>query len=326
MKIKRHSVITFSLLLILTIIKPFEITAQTYTQTNAEEQSTQYSVMRLEQPQSVITIRQAETSSATENAETLTVQPPPPAPPDFLRVAEPIPAPTVREPQLLPVNPIPETPSRMSSMMDPIRDDRIPTRLLNGATGQLVEINFSGNNWVYLGEAQNQQGITFNSKRITGERHTFLFRSDIPGVYTLRFYRQDFIEDRVIHENVQLTINGHAITAPEEVQVTYPSFEFQSHEPEVFNIIVDYMAQAEEAFTAELYAEAISFLEQFQGSHTDLTLWIYAQSYEADSPARNIRAALNYYRRLLREFPQSTFGTEAQRRIAHIERFFFNIR
>ncbi|MDR0561710.1 MAG: outer membrane protein assembly factor BamD, partial [Spirochaetaceae bacterium] len=39
---------------------------------------------------------------------------------------------------------------------------------------------------------------------------------------------------------------------------------------------------------------------------------------------RNIRSALEYYRKLIQEYPQSQYSPEAQRRIAYLERYYFN--
>jgi outer membrane protein assembly factor BamD (BamD/ComL family) len=59
---------------------------------------------------------------------------------------------------------------------------------------------------------------------------------------------------------------------------------------------------------------------------TDEAWWLYGQLLEANSAIRDIRMALEYSRRLVREFPQSNLFEEAQRRIAYLERFFFNMR
>jgi hypothetical protein len=59
---------------------------------------------------------------------------------------------------------------------------------------------------------------------------------------------------------------------------------------------------------------------------SDEAFWLYGQSLEANNEAtRNIRFALDYYRRLVQEYPQSTRYDEAQRRIAYLERFYFSI-
>jgi hypothetical protein len=48
--------------------------------------------------------------------------------------------------------------------------------------------------------------------------------------------------------------------------------------------------------------------------------------YEASGPTRDIRTALDYYRRIIREYPQSRRYDEARRRIAYLERYYINIR
>jgi outer membrane protein assembly factor BamD (BamD/ComL family) len=87
------------------------------------------------------------------------------------------------------------------------------------------------------------------------------------------------------------------------------------------------MARAE--FDAGRVDEALSLLERFTALHpagSDEAWWLFGQSLEADSPNRDILSALNYYRRLVGEFPQSSRLSAARGRIAFIERFFLNIR
>jgi outer membrane protein assembly factor BamD (BamD/ComL family) len=76
-------------------------------------------------------------------------------------------------------------------------------------------------------------------------------------------------------------------------------------------------------------ASAIAILDQFRErypSGSDEAWWLYGQFYEANSPSRDIRSALDYYRRLVREYPQSPRYNEARRRIAYLERYYINIR
>jgi tetratricopeptide (TPR) repeat protein len=91
----------------------------------------------------------------------------------------------------------------------------------------------------------------------------------------------------------------------------------------------DYPGRAREEFEAGRVASAISILDQFRErypSGSDEAWWLYGQFYEANSPSRDIRAALDYYRRLVREYPQSPRYNEARRRIAYLERYYINIR
>jgi hypothetical protein len=88
------------------------------------------------------------------------------------------------------------------------------------------------------------------------------------------------------------------------------------------------LQKARDEFDAGRVASAISLLDQFAEIYpagTDELFWLYGQFYEANSPNRNILASLNYYRRLVREYPQSSRFNEARRRIAYLERFYINI-
>ncbi|MDR1318440.1 MAG: tetratricopeptide repeat protein, partial [Treponema sp.] len=90
----------------------------------------------------------------------------------------------------------------------------------------------------------------------------------------------------------------------------------------------DYLGRAREEFEAGRVASAISVLDQFREhypSGSDEAYWLYGQFYEANSPGRDILTALDYYRRLIREYPQSSRCNEARRRIAYLERYYINI-
>jgi hypothetical protein len=58
---------------------------------------------------------------------------------------------------------------------------------------------------------------------------------------------------------------------------------------------------------------------------SDEAWWLYGQFLEAAGPSRDIRSALDYYRRLVREYPQSPRYNEARRRVAYLERYYFSI-
>jgi len=88
------------------------------------------------------------------------------------------------------------------------------------------------------------------------------------------------------------------------------------------------LKQAREEFNAGRIAAAITLLDQFHKfypSGSDEAWWLYGQCYEANSPNRNMLAALDYYRRLVREYPQSSRLSDARRRISYLERYYINI-
>lgn len=89
-----------------------------------------------------------------------------------------------------------------------------------------------------------------------------------------------------------------------------------------------FIARAREEYNAGRIASAVSILDQFCilfPSGSDEAWWLYGQCYEANSSSRNILSALDYYRRLTRDYPQSGRATEAQRRISYLERYYINI-
>jgi hypothetical protein len=91
----------------------------------------------------------------------------------------------------------------------------------------------------------------------------------------------------------------------------------------------DYVTRAKQEYDAGRVGSALSVLDQMRQQYavlTDEALWLYGQLLEANSPSRDIRLALEYYRRLVREYPQSPRVPEAQQRISYLERYYFNLR
>jgi len=89
--------------------------------------------------------------------------------------------------------------------------------------------------------------------------------------------------------------------------------------------------KAKENFDAGNAAAAINLLEQLMGNYSgapdgsDEIYWQLGQYYEANTPSRNILLSVDYYRRLVNEYPQSSRYNDARRRIAYLERFYINI-
>jgi hypothetical protein len=91
----------------------------------------------------------------------------------------------------------------------------------------------------------------------------------------------------------------------------------------------EYIRQAQREYDAGRVESALALLDRFRldyPSGTDEAWWLYGQFFESNTPSRDIRLSLEYYRRLVQEFPQSPRVPEALRRIAYLERYYFNIR
>jgi TolA-binding protein len=90
----------------------------------------------------------------------------------------------------------------------------------------------------------------------------------------------------------------------------------------------EFLRLAREEHQAGRSGEALDILDRFRDLYplgSDEAWWLYGQALETAGPRRNIKAALEYYRRLVQEYPQSPRCADARRRIAHLERFYFNI-
>jgi len=88
------------------------------------------------------------------------------------------------------------------------------------------------------------------------------------------------------------------------------------------------LQKAKDAFGSGNVPSAIALLDQYgelYNSDMDELYWLYGQFYEANSPSRNILLSLDYYRRLVREYPQSGRYNSARGRIAYLERYYINI-
>ena len=343
----------------------------------------------------------------------------PPEPPSFLGPAEPAPPPQARQPVPMPVNPLPDLPARSPPEIS--GEQIVFSRIVRATVGQLIEIPFRGTGWVYLGELGNRRGINYESRRLdlgtlpgSVEGQSFIFRAEAAGTFILKFYKQDFIQDFILNDHVQVIVGdevwdsgsgrpaypidrGRVIAEPrwplepdtaaavigvihdtEPVRVTEtapvsaapaPSVQAAPAVPEVpaapgvltapavprprqtaaddsivavtppraaavpappaLDSPAEYVRQAQQEFDAGRVEPALVILDTMKRSFpsgSDEAWWLYGQLLEANSPSRDIRLALEYYRRLVREYPQSSRASAAQSRIAYLERYYFNIR
>jgi TolA-binding protein len=196
---------------------------------------------------------------------------------------------------------------------------------------------------VYLGEAQGQRGISYDSRRLEGDGQRFVFQAEAAGTYALNFSKNDFIQDQVLQEQVQVIVEAPEANAGRTGGTTPPASgmpagtvsaapeknvpaETPAQDPP--QTAPDYLKMAQEAYTAGKFPDAISLLDKFREQEPagSAEAWLlYGQSFEANSPSRDIRSALTYYRRLEQEYPQSSHAPLARRRIAYLQRFYFDI-
>jgi len=344
------------------------------------------------------------------------------------------------------------------------------SRVIRVTVGQVLEIPFRGNGWVYLGELASRRGIVYNSRRTEPEGMSFVFNVEEPGTFALKFFREDFTRGYILNDYVQV-IAGEAqqagtgwFTPPYDRSrvIAQPRWPSAIEEAEIRNVIsrgglpagntpetnvftpgsvpssqtaqnaAEFPAQeqtpsqitsaaqaarpaqetpatqaarpaqvtsttqeipsapraattqsastpqaaatspaqgtavataqippsytetstlpltapasvsdrqeaispntliqrSKENFDSGNVAAAISQLDQYMSYYpggSDEAYWLYGQFYEANSPNRNILLSLDYYRRLINEYPQSSRVADARRRIAYLERYYINI-
>ncbi|GMO32445.1 MAG: hypothetical protein Ta2F_08350 [Termitinemataceae bacterium] len=89
------------------------------------------------------------------------------------------------------------------------------------------------------------------------------------------------------------------------------------------------LSKARTAYEAAKYQEAIEALDIFRRQYpaaSDEAWWLYGKCFESNSNARDIRSSLDAYTHLVQEYPQSKYYNDAEKRIAYLNKFYFNIR
>jgi hypothetical protein len=260
---------------------------------------------------------EAETPPLPPAAALRPSEPPASSPPPVSRT---LPDPLKAEPALPARNPPTETARYIKPAV---------SRTIDAKTYQTFEVPFAETGWVYTGEENSKNGIAYDSRRVHGDAQVFVFRAEKEGDYTLKFYKQDFLRDNVTNEYVRVIVKDEPpYVASVPFSEAAPDAETPPIEPPSATSPDELLREAREAVAAQKYPEAIALLDRL-GSQTELNdeaWWLYGQSLEAASPARDIRSALYAYSRIVRDYPQSRHYKNAQNRIAFLNRFYFNIR
>jgi len=82
--------------------------------------------------------------------------------------------------------------------------DIIFSRIVHLTAGQILEIPFRGNGWVYLGETSSRRGVVYNSRRNDPEGVSFIFNIESTGTFILKFFREDFLRGYILNDYVQV--------------------------------------------------------------------------------------------------------------------------
>ena len=124
----------------------------------------------------------------------------------------------------------------------------------------------------------------------------------------------------------------------EEPELLFLSDIFDDEETEIEDTLIyeddivfdtDLLEKAKSAYENKDYENALSLVNQFlelSNFSVDEALFLKGQILEKPFANRNIREALNCYKKIISSYPQSSFWDKADERIKYIQRFYFNIR
>ncbi len=365
------------------------------------------------------------------------IEPKPVPKPPQVAPSEPIPAPVEKKPLLLPPAGLPDLPSRVAPIV--VEDPVVFSRSIRLSVGQLLEVPFRSAGWVFLGEQGARKGLPYDSRRLEKEGQSFIFRAELEGSYSLKFYRQDFINDYIVNDYVQVNVEappsgavvggfslpidrGRVVAEPRwpptaaasgsataatassllsllpsntaredagVASIPVPSLSDaivqglaaqaspgaaasvanttspastatalgpQSNPspivpkaattagaitttPRTVRAVADtiksdatpevYFAAAKSEGDAGRSDSALAILDVFLDrypSGSDEALWLYGQLLEVNGPNKDIKSSLAFYQRLVQEYPQSPRYDDARKRVAYLERYYFDIR
>jgi tetratricopeptide (TPR) repeat protein len=91
----------------------------------------------------------------------------------------------------------------------------------------------------------------------------------------------------------------------------------------------DLLNRAKTAYENKDFENALSFVNKFlelSNFSIDEALFLKGQILEKPFAQRNIRDALDCYKKIISSYPQSDFWDKSDERIKYIQRFYFNIR
>ena len=135
---------------------------------------------------------------------------------------------------------------------------------------------------------------------------------------------KDFAETEVVEEEPELLFLSD-IFDDEEIDTEIE--DSQLSDDIVFDS--DLLEKAKSAYENKDYENALSLVNQFldlSNFSVDEALFLKGQILEKPFASRNIREALNCYKKIISSYPQSAFWDKADERIKYIQRFYFNIR
>jgi hypothetical protein len=263
---------------------------------------------------------------ASGPAETIVEEPPPPAslrPPREISAVSPV-SPPRSSGSAIPVS-LPQQPARVppsETAQESGEKDTPPiARTIQTTVGETVEVPLPDSGWVYLGEANEQKGLSYQRRRMAADGQVFVFRPETAGSYRLLFKKQDMVRGTDTDAVIEVTVAGKpaavsaGVAAVEKAVTTVPAGVAEKAAP------LEGGSPSHLPVTA-MIDEANPLIA---ATVDDVALWNRGRELEGPGVNRDMKGALTAYKTLVRDYPQSEYYSESQKRIAYIERFFVNI-
>ena len=146
------------------------------------------------------------------------------------------------------------------------------------------------------------------------------------------------LSDRGIRTNIQTTesVPGSNLKSPSPASsyggtATASKDAAATAEPQdaIGESDANQLDQARRAYAAKQYETALAYVQQYlanAATDIDEALFLQGQILEADSNVKNVRAAIDAYETLTKNYPMSALWTQANNRTIYLKRFYIDIR
>ena len=263
-------------------------------------------------------------------AETVATESPPPPPPASLLPPREVSAVSPPRPQssAMPAA-LPQQPARVpASATGRGSGEKAPpiTMTVHATLGENIEIPLPDFGWVYLGEANEQKGLPYKRRRVSADGQVFVFRPETAGSYRLKFKKQDLLRGTDMDAVIEVTAVEKAAAVPADVAASEKAL------PKEASALIPASDAGFVSGEGDLPSPppATAMIDEEHSAVIaaiidDAALWNRGRELESPGANRDIKGALTAYKTLIRDYPQSEYYANSQKRIAYIERFFVNI-
>ncbi len=226
---------------------------------------------------------------------------------------------------------------------------------VEAVSGELAVFELPGEGWLFNGFTESdtdEDKIRYNGRDFLNDNTVFSFFCYRECVAELEFslsdYRADSVEKALVSitvvDNVQsidpaetkAEIADAAETADTQINISNEDFTpaIRAEQPQIAPVIpentkdlLEYCKTMAEDGNPEAAVELIeSRMPDFDFLELDSVYFFLAKQYESVSGLRDIRKSIDYYKKIVDEFPISLYWEDSRERINYLERRYIYIR